>query len=177
MRLAVATFTNPLTLVRPIQERIWEQDRDIVLSGAQSVQNAISDSVAGPRSVTTVLGLFAAVALALASLGLYGVLAFFVTKRVHEIGIRVALGAPTTRVLRLVLTHGLSMVAIGVLIGTAGAFAASRLLEGMLFQTSAQDPATFAGVAVVFAVVAFCACLIPAWKALRVNPLEVLRLE
>jgi len=177
MRLAVATFTDPLSLIRPIQERIWEQDRDIVLSGAQTVRDALSASVAGTRSVTTVLGLFAAVALGLAALGLYGVLAFFVSRRIHEIGIRVALGAPGARVMRLVLARGLTLVGIGLLLGTAGAFGATRLVEGMLFQTSAQDPVTFVGVTGCFVLVALVACLVPAWKALRVDPLEVLRLE
>ena len=177
MRLAVASDTDPLALIRPIQERIWEQDRDIVLSDPQAVRDVISDSVAGARSVTTVLGLFAAVALALAALGLYGVLAFFVAKRVHEIGIRVALGAPAARVLQLVLARGLTLVGLGLVLGTVGAVAASRLVEGMLFQVGAQDPTTFAGVTAFFVVVAFCACLLPAWRAIRVDPLEVLRLE
>jgi ABC-type antimicrobial peptide transport system permease subunit len=117
------------------------------------------------------------VALALASLGLYGVLAFFVAKRGHEIGIRVALGAPATSVLQLVLTRGLALVGLGLVLGTVGAFGASRLVEGMLFQVSAQDPTTFAGVTAFFVVIAFCACIIPAWRALRVDPLEVLRLD
>jgi putative ABC transport system permease protein len=177
MRLAVATSTDPMTLVRPIQDRIWELDRDIVLSEAQAVEDAISASVSGARAVTTVLGLFAAVALCLAALGLYGVLAFFVSRRIHEIGIRVALGAPASRVLRLVVARGLALVGIGLLLGTAGALGATRLVEGMLFQVSAKDPVTFAGVTVCFMAVALCACLLPAWKALRVDPLEVLRLE
>jgi len=177
LRLAVAASTDPTSLIRPIQERIWEQDRDIVLSDAQTVENALSNSVADTRSVTTVLGLFATGALALAALGIYGVLAFFVSRRVHEIGIRVALGAPATRVLRLVLVRGLALVGLGLVLGTVGAFGATRLMEGMLFQVNAQDPVTFAGVTAFFIVVALIACLLPAWKALRVDPLEVLRLE
>lgn len=177
MRLAVATSTDPTTLVRPIQDRIWEQDRDIVLSNAQTARAALSNSVAGTRSVTTVLGLFAIVALALAALGLYGVLAFFVSKRIHEIGIRVALGAPGMRVVRMVLARGLTLVGIGLGLGTAGAFGVTRLMEGMLFQVSAQDPITFLSVTGFFILVALGACLVPAWKALRVDPLEVLRLD
>jgi putative ABC transport system permease protein len=177
MALAVGTTTDPLSLIRPIQERLWELDRDIVLSDAQSVESALSASVAGTRSVTTVLGVFAAAALALAALGLYGVLAFFVSKRIHEIGIRVALGAPGVRVLRLVLTRGLALVGIGLVVGTGGALGATRLLQGMLFQTSANDPVTFVGVTGIFVVVALGACLIPAWRALRIDPVDVLRLE
>jgi putative ABC transport system permease protein len=177
MSLAIGTTTNPVTLIRPVQARIWELDRDIVLSDAQSVEAALSESVAGTRSITTVLGLFAAVALGLASLGLYGVLAFFVSKRIHEIGIRVALGASGKQVLRLVLARGLTLVGVGLVLGTAGAFGATRMMEGMLFQISAQDPITFVGVTGFFVLVALGACLIPAWRALRVDPVEVLRLE
>jgi putative ABC transport system permease protein len=177
MRLAVSTATDPSSLIRPIQERVWELDRDIVLSGAQTAKAALSDSVADTRSITTVLGLFAGVALSLAALGLYGVLAFFVTLRIHEIGIRVALGAPGASVLRMVLTRGLTLVAFGLVLGTAGAFGATRLVEGMLFQVSTKDPFTFAGVTGFFVLVALGACLVPAWKALRVDPLEALRVD
>jgi putative ABC transport system permease protein len=177
MRLAVATATDPLSLIRPIQERIWELDRDIVLSGARSVEDGLANSVASTRSVTTVLGMFAGVALALAALGLYGVLAFFVTQRIHEIGIRLALGAPGGSVLRLVVSRGLMLVGGGLVLGTAGAFGATRLVEGMLFQTSAKDPITFAAVTGVFLLVALGACLVPAWRASRVDPLEALRVD
>ncbi|MGD2152239.1 MAG: ABC transporter permease [Gemmatimonadales bacterium] len=177
MRLAVATAADPKSLIRPIQERVWELDRDIVLSDVQTMEEAISNSIADTRSVTTVLGMFAAVALALAALGIYGVLAFFVTQRVQEIGIRVALGASAGSVLRLVIGRGMMLVAVGLLLGAAGAVAATRLVEGMLFQIGATDPVTFAGVTVFFLIVALGACLLPAWRALRVDPLETLRVE
>ena len=176
-RLAVATAADPLNLVRPIQDRIWELDRDIVLSGARTVEDGLANSVSDTRSVTTVLGMFAGVALALAALGLYGVLAFFVTQRLHEIGIRIALGAPGGSVLRLVISRGLMLVGGGLVLGTAGAFGATRMVEGMLFQTSANDPITFAAVTGVFLLVALGACLVPAYRALRVDPLEALRVD
>jgi putative ABC transport system permease protein len=171
MRLAVGTVVDPTSLIRPIQERVWELDRDIVLSDAQTMEDAVSNSVAYTRSVTTVL------ALALAALGLYGVLAFFVTQRTQEIGIRVALGAQAGSVLRLVITRGMVLVGIGLVLGTAGAIGATRLVSGMLFQISATDPVTFAGVTGFFLMVALCACLLPAWRALRIDPLEALRVE
>ena len=177
MRLAVATTTKPTSLARPIQECIWELDRNIVLSNVQTMEDVVADSVANNRSVTMVLALFSAVALALAALGLHGVLAFFVAQRVHEIGIRVALGASRGNVLRLVLTRGMTLVGVGVILGTVAAIGATRLVDGMLFQISATDPTTFAGAAGIFLVVALGACLVPAWKALRVNPLEALRVE
>jgi putative ABC transport system permease protein len=177
MRLAVATATDPLSLVRPIQDRIWELDRDIVLSGARTVEDGLANSVSDARSVTTVLGMFAGVALTLAALGIYGVLAFFVTQRLHEIGIRIALGAPGGSVLRLVVSRGLMLVGGGLVLGTAGALGATRMVEGMLFQTSANDPITFAAVTGVFLLVALGACLVPAYRALRVDPLEALRVD
>ncbi|UCC72956.1 MAG: ABC transporter permease [Gemmatimonadota bacterium] len=177
MRLAVGTATDPKNLIRPIQERIWELDRDIVLSDAQTMEEAVSNSVADTRSVTTVLGMFATVALALAALGLYGVLAFFVTQRFHEIGIRVALGASAGSVLRLVISRGMILVGVGLVLGTAGAIAATRLVEGMLFQINPTDPVTFVGVTGFFLMVALGACVLPAWRALRVDPLEALRVE
>jgi putative ABC transport system permease protein len=177
MRLAVATAADPKSLIRPIQERIWELDRNIVLSDAQTMEDALSNSLADTRSITTVLGMFAAVALGLAALGLYGVLAFFVTQRVHEIGIRVALGASAGNVLRLVISRGMMLVGAGLVLGAAGAIGATRLVEGMLFQTGPRDPVTFAGVTIFFLIVALGACLLPAWRALRVDPLEALRVD
>ena len=177
MRLAVATAIDPSSLTRSIQESIWELDRDIVLSNPQTMEDALAGSVAYTRSVTTVLVLFAAVALALAALGLHGVLAFFVAQRVHEIGIRVALGASRPEVLRLVLTRGMELVGSGVVVGTITAIGATRLVKGMLFETSATDPVCLAAAAGLFVVVALGTCLVPAWNALRVQPMEALRVE
>jgi putative ABC transport system permease protein len=177
MRLAVGTATDPRSLIRPIQERIWDLDRDIVLGNAQTMGDALSDSVAGTRSITTILGLFAIVALALVVLGLYGVLAFFVTQKIHEIGIRVALGAHWGSVLRLVINRGMKLVGAGLILGTAGAIYAARMVDGMLFQISATDPITFAVVSGFFLMIALAACSLPAWKALSVDPKEALRVE
>jgi putative ABC transport system permease protein len=177
MRLAVAAAVDPYSLVRPVQERLWEQDREIVLSDARTMADALAGSIADRRSVTTVLGLFAAVAVALAVLGLYGVLAFYVTRRVHEIGIRVALGASGGRVLRMVVTRGMILVGVGCVLGIGGALGSARFVEQMLFQTEATDPTTFVGVTGLFLVVALGACLVPAWRALRVDPAEAFRAE
>ncbi len=176
MRLAVAA-PDPLSLVRPIQARLWELDRNILLGDARTMEDAVSGSISGARSVTTVLSAFAAVAVALAALGLYGVLAYFVSLRMHEIGIRVALGATAGNVMRLVVARGLTLVVSGLVLGIGGAVGATRLVRGMLFQTSGTDLATFAGVTAFFLVVAVGACLLPAWKALRVDPVEAFRAE
>ena len=177
LRLAVATTVNPTSLIRPIQERIWEQDRNIVLSEAQTMADGVANSVAGTRSVTAVLAMFASAALVLAAIGLYGVLAFFVAQRVHEIGIRIALGATGKSVMRLVLTRGLLLVGGGIVLGIGGAIGATRLVESMLFDTSATDPATFVTTTAFFVLTALGACLIPAWRAVRVDPLEALRID
>jgi len=177
MRLTVATAIDPNTLIRPIQERVWELDRDIVLSNTQTMEDALSNSISGTRAITTVLGLFASVAIALAALGLYGVLAFFVTKRVQEIGIRIALGASGPSVLRLVITRGMTLVGIGSVLGVAGALGTTRLVDGMLFEISATDPVTFIAVTGFFLVVGLGACLLPAWRALRIDPMQAFRAE
>ena len=175
MRLAVATAVDPNTLIKPVQERIWALDRDVVLSEAQSMEAAVSNSISSTRYVTAIIGLFASVAFALAALGLYGVLAFFVTQRVHEIGIRVALGASGGSVLRLILHRGIVLVGVGSVLGVAVALGATRLLEGMLFEVSVTDPATFAWVTGFFLLVALGACLLPARRALKVDPVEAFR--
>jgi putative ABC transport system permease protein len=177
MRIAVATATGTASLFRPIQERLWELDRDIVLSEVQTMEAALSNSVADVRSVTTVLGMFAAVAIALVALGLYGVLTFFVSQRMHEIGIRVALGASGGAVLRMVVARGMILVAAGAALGIVGSIGSTRLVEEMLYQTSATDPFTFAGVTGFFLLVALGACLLPAWRALKVDPVEAFRAD
>ena len=177
MSLAVASSVAPATLIRPIQERIWDMNRDIVLSSPQSMEQAVSNSVSGRRSIMTLLSLFTTVAMALAALGLYGVLAFFVTRKVHEIGIRVALGASKGSVMRLVITRGMILVGLGSILGVAGAIGASRWVEGMLFQTTTTDPGTYLGVVGTFLLVAVGACLIPARKALGIDPVDAFRAE
>jgi putative ABC transport system permease protein len=123
------------------------------------------------------LGLFAAVACALAVVGIYGVVAWNVTQRTREIGIRAALGATRQDVIRLVLGQSMRVVLLGLVVGLAGSLALTRLLQRMLFETSAFDPWTFAGVGVTLALVGLFACVIPALRASRVSPLEALRAE
>jgi putative ABC transport system permease protein len=124
-----------------------------------------------------VVGAFAGVALLLAALGLYGVLAYFVTRRSREIGIRVALGASVRQVFGLVLGKGFALVGLGLVLGVIGALAATRLVRTFLFEVTATDPTTFVGVGIFFAVVALVACLVPAWRAWRLDPVAALRTE
>jgi putative ABC transport system permease protein len=122
-------------------------------------------------------GIFAAVALALAASGLYGVIYYLVTQRTREIGIRVALGAQTSRVVAMVVGQGAILIAAGLVVGTAGALLLTRLLSGMLYGVGTHDPLTFAAVPLVLAAVAFLATLVPAWKAAGVDPVIALREE
>jgi putative ABC transport system permease protein len=177
LSLAVATGVAPTSLIRPIQERIWDMNRDIILSGPQTMEEAIANSVAGRRSVTTILSLFTAVAMGLAALGLYGVLAFLVAQKVHEIGIRVALGASRGAVMRLVMSKGMLLVAGGLVLGIVGALASARLVDGMLFQTTTTDPGTYTVVTAAFVLVALVACFVPARRAIRVDPVDAFRSE
>jgi putative ABC transport system permease protein len=177
MHLAVRTRGEPESLIRPVQERLWAMNRDIPLSGPRSLEDGMSERVAGSRSMATMLAMFAGVALFLSALGLYGVLAYLVNRKIHEIGIRVALGASRNRVVQLVLKQGMLLVAGGLILGVGGAFGLTRLLDDMLFGVTATDPTTFAGVGVFFTAIALVACLVPAWRALRIDPMVAFRAE
>jgi putative ABC transport system permease protein len=137
----------------------------------------LAESVAAPRFRTLLLGIFAAVAMCLAMAGVYGVMAYVVGQRSNEIGLRMALGASTGDVLRLVLGQGLVLAAIGLALGLAGAAAASRLLTTMLFEVKPTDPMTYVAVAAVLATVALAASYVPARRAAAVDPLVALRQE
>ena len=137
----------------------------------------LADNVAAPRFRTLLLGIFAGLAVCLAMAGVYGVMAYVVGQRANEIGLRMALGASPRDVMGLVLRHGLTLAAIGLAIGLAGSFAATRLLTKMLFEVKPTDPLTYVAVAALLGVVALLASYIPARRAMRVDPLIALRQE
>ena len=137
----------------------------------------VAESVALPQLDSTLLGIFAGLALVLAVVGIYGVMSYGVAQRTNEIGIRMTLGAQRADVMRLVLSQGLGIAVIGVMIGIVGALGATQLLSKMLFGVSPADPLTFAGVAVALIVCALLACYVPAWRATRVDPMVALRYE
>jgi len=160
-----------------IRNAIRSHNSQNVISNAQTMNEVIADSLAQRRFSMIVLGSFAAAALLLATLGIYGVVSYLVGQRTHELGIRVALGAKRADILRLVLGHGMKMTIAGIGIGLLAAFGLTRLIKTMLFGVGAADPVTFIAISVLLAVVAFLACYIPARRATKVDPLVALRYE
>ncbi len=160
-----------------IRDAVQRQNNQNVISNAQTMNEVIADSLAQRRFAMIVLGTFAAAALLLASLGIYGVISYLVGQRTHELGIRVALGASRRQILTLVLGHGLKMTLAGVVVGLIAAFGLTRLMRTMLFGVGATDPATFAVIAVLLTGIALLACYLPARRATKVDPLVALRNE
>jgi ABC-type antimicrobial peptide transport system permease subunit len=148
-----------------------------VVYGEQTMDEIISDSISDRKFSMVLLGTFAALALLLSSIGIYGVISYLIGERTHEIGIRMALGAQRKDVLTLVLSEGMKLVLVGAVIGIAAALGLSRLMAGMLYGVSATDPLTFAAVPIVLLGVAMLACYIPARRAMRVDPMTALRYE
>jgi predicted permease len=178
LRLMVRTSgVDPLSVAGVLREVLREQDADIALTGLQTMQARVAGTLAQPRFRTTLVGAFALAGLLLAAFGLYGVLAFLVTRRRHEIGIRMAVGARNGNIVGLVLKHGLAMVGVGAGLGVIGGGIVSVTLSSLLYEVSIADPLTLGGSSLILFVVAVSASLLPAWKAVRVDPLESLRAE
>jgi putative ABC transport system permease protein len=173
----VRTRTNAESFVPTLRQIVWSIDRDLPLENVRTMDEILGDSMADSRFNTALLSLFAVVALLLAAIGIYGVLSFTVAQRTSEIGIRMALGAQRSSVLRLIVGNGLALALIGVAIGSVGALVATRALERLVFGVSTTDPAVFALVAVVLTSVAAAAALVPALRASRVDPIVALRSE
>jgi putative ABC transport system permease protein len=175
--LIVQTSGDPLAMFPAVREAVRSVDKDQPIANIRSMEQIVSTSVAEQRFRMQLLGAFAAVALALAGLGIYGVMSYAATQRTHEIGIRIALGAKATDVLRLVLGQGIRLVLRGVGFGLAGAVALTRLLQSLLFNVSATDLTTFTLITLLLTIVALLACWIPARRATKVDPMIALRCE
>ncbi|MFZ0638959.1 MAG: ABC transporter permease, partial [Candidatus Acidiferrales bacterium] len=169
--LAVRTAGDPMALANAVREQIWAVDKDQPVTGVMPLENMLSDYLAPRKLQSSLLGGFAGFALLLAALGIYAVLAFSVTQRTQEIGVRVALGAQQSDILRQVLSQGLKLAGSGVVIGVVGALALSQVLATLLFGVSATDPLTLSGAVAVLLAVAAAACYIPARRAMRVDPM------
>jgi len=160
-----------------VQSVVHRFDKDLPLYAVRTMEQVLDTSMARERMSMTILAVFAIVALTLASVGLYGVVAHGVTERTHEIGVRIALGAEQRHVLGLVVRQGLSMALLGTAIGVAGSVALSRWIQGLLFGVTATDPLTLGAVVAMLLAVALVACYVPAWRATQVDPTTALRAE
>ncbi len=177
MTVLVRTSGGPLAMAAAVREQVRALDKDVPVTHVRTMEEVFGASVAQPRFSMLVVGLFAALALVLSAVGIYGVMAYSVSRRAHEIGVRMALGARTSQVLKLVLKEGMTLTLVGIVIGLFGAFALTRVMATLLFGVSTRDPFTFVGVSTLLAAVAFVACYIPARRATKVDPLTALRYE
>jgi len=177
MVLVARTSVEPSSLAAALRQQVWAIDKDQPVFDVKTMQEVRSSSVALYSFSSVMLGIFAVVALLLASVGIYGVMAFAVTQRTQEIGIRMALGARTVDVLKLVVKHGMKLALLGMVIGLAGSWAITRFLEKMLVGVEPTDVLTFSAVSAFLLLAAFVACYLPARRATKVDPLVALRYE
>ena len=177
MTLVVRASSDPATLSAGVRDQVLAIDKDQPVFDIKTMSERMSRSVAESRFVMTLLAAFSALALVLAAVGVYGVMSYAVSQRTHEIGIRMALGAQTRDVLKMVVGQGLALTLAGVVVGVAGAVVLTRLMESLLFEVSATDWLTFVSVALLLTGVALVACFVPARRAARVDPMVALRHE
>jgi putative ABC transport system permease protein len=177
MTLIVRADADPAALVPAIRSQVFEIDGEQPLQSARTLETMVSNSIRQQRFTAIVLSIFAIAALSLAIAGLYGVISYSVAQRTHEIGVRVALGARSHDVLKLVVAEGMKLTIIGLVIGVVAALLVTRLISNLFFGVNATDALTFVSVSGVLLVVAFLACYVPARRAMNVDPLVALRYE
>jgi predicted permease len=175
--VVIRTTSDPERVISIARAKVRELDRDVPISNVNTMEQLVAQSVAQRRFGMFLLGAFAMLALLLAAIGIYGVVSYSVTQRTQEIGVRMALGANSTDVLKMVLRSGMSLALIGVALGLAGAFGLTRLMTRLLFEVTPTDVTTFVFVSLGLIAVAFLACYLPARRAMKVDPLEALRYE
>ncbi len=175
--LVVRTNVDPLSLAATVRRTVWEIDKDQPVSDIRSMDQIVCEAVARQRFSMLLLGVFASLALVLAAVGIYGVMSYSVAQRTREIGIRMALGAQRSDVLKMTVRQGLQLVFMGLVIGLGAAFALTRVMVGLLFGVSATDPKTFLTISLVLVSVALLASYIPALRAMKVDPMVALRYQ
>ena len=177
MFVVARTTGDPMSVAGAIRDEVRQMDARVPVATARSMQDVVNVALATPRLTGFLLAAFAAIAVVLAAVGIYGVLAFVVSQRTQEIGVRLAIGADRSQVLGMVLRQGLSLAAVGIVAGLIGAFALTGLIERLLYGVGAKDPSTFVAATAGLLLVALFATAVPAWRASRVNPLVALRGE
>jgi len=175
--LVVKTDVDPASMATTVRKAVWDIDKDQPVSNIRTMEAILADSIARQRFSMLLLAIFAGVALVLAGVGIYGVMSYSVAQRTREIGIRMALGAQTSAVLKLAVGYGMKLVIIGIAVGLIAAFALTRVMSTLLFGVTATDPATFTLISLLLVAVAALASYIPARRATKVNPIIALRYE
>jgi predicted permease len=173
----IRTAAEPTHLIAAVRQAVREVDANLPLFNVKTLATQVDESLVQERLIGTLSSFFGLLSLLLTCIGLYGIMAYAVSRRTHEIGIRMALGAPRSAVLRMMLGQGMKLVLLGVGLGLAGSLAATRIIASQLFGVSATDPATFAVIALLLIAVALLACFVPAWRSTKVDPLIALRHE
>jgi len=177
MTLAIRTTADPSAITAALRREVLGLDKDLPIFNVKTMEDVVAASIGSRRLSMLLLSVFAGVALLLAAIGIYGVMAYTVTQRTQDIGIRMALGAQAGDVLRMVVGQGMTLALIGIGVGLAGAWGLTRVIASLLFGVEATDPITFAAISVLLAFVALLACYLPARRAARVNPIEALRAD
>jgi putative ABC transport system permease protein len=177
MTFVVRTTADPNSLVKPLQSIVWSQDARIPFTAVATMDEVVSDAVRQPRVYAVLLGLFAFIALLLATMGIYGVISYTVAQRTQEMGVRIAVGASAFDLIRLVVAGSLKVVAVGAAVGLAASLALSRFISTLLFGLKPNDMVTICGVALLIFIVAAAATCIPARRVSRIDPLLALRVE
>ena len=175
--LVVRTNIDPMSLAASVRNVIWSVDKDQTVADIDTMDNIVAEAEARQRFSMLLLGLFAVLAVLLASVGIYGVMSYSVAQRTREIGIRIALGARRADVLQMTVKQGLKLVVAGMMLGLLAAFLLTRVMASLLFGISATDPITFVGISLVLLAVAILASYVPALRATKVDPIVALRAQ